>query len=82
MELNGLYVRADAPWLADFKNELLSFPDGAHDDIVDALSLCGLLMDKWSPGIRPPKKTKSMELVDRAWMPRLLEEDRPSFKTL
>jgi hypothetical protein len=29
MELGGLYVRADADYLADLKNELSSFPDGA-----------------------------------------------------
>jgi predicted phage terminase large subunit-like protein len=69
MELNGgLFVPAGAPWVKDFINELLSFPDGANDDCVDALSLCGLLMDKWQPGVRPVR-TKSMELLDPAWVP-------------
>jgi predicted phage terminase large subunit-like protein len=74
MELNQLWVPAGAPWLADFKNEVLGFPDAAHDDIVDALGLCGLLMDKWQPAVRPVK-TKSMELVDPAWAPYKLEEE-------
>lgn len=30
---------ASAPWLADFKRELLSFPEAPNDDQVDALSL-------------------------------------------
>jgi hypothetical protein len=27
-----------APWLDEFKKELLSFPKGRHDDQIDALS--------------------------------------------
>jgi predicted phage terminase large subunit-like protein len=81
MELNGLFVRADAPWLADLKAELLAFPDGQHDDIVDALGLVGQLMDKWSPAIRPPKL--SIEYVDKQYQPAQLDEMRaPSFLTL
>jgi hypothetical protein len=29
----------EAPWLADFENELLAFPNGRNDDQVDALLL-------------------------------------------
>ena len=68
MELNGLFVPAGAPYLADLKSELLSFPDGPGDDIVDALSVAGLLMSKWAPAVRPVR-TKSMELLDPAWAP-------------
>jgi hypothetical protein len=50
MELDGLYVPARAPWLPDLKAELLAFPRGKHDDIVDALGLVGQLLDKWAPG--------------------------------
>jgi predicted phage terminase large subunit-like protein len=82
MELGGLYVPAGARWLPELRAELLGFPQGKHDDQVDALGLVGQLLDKWSPGIRPPPKTRSMELLDRAWMPRLLEENLPSFKTM
>ena len=32
--------------LSDLKAELLAFPNGRHDDIVDALGLCGQLIDK------------------------------------
>jgi phage terminase large subunit-like protein len=41
MELMGLYVPAGAEWLPDMRAELLAFPHGKHDDIVDALGLCG-----------------------------------------
>ena len=49
MELLGLYVPAAARWLTDLRAELLAFPYGKHDDIVDALGLCGQLMEKSPP---------------------------------
>lgn len=53
MALNGLYVPADAPWLAALRSELLSFPAGKHDDQVDALGLVGQLLDKMVAGSKP-----------------------------
>jgi phage terminase large subunit-like protein len=50
MEPDGLYVLARVPWLPDLKAELLAFPRGRHDDIVDALGLAGQLLDMWAPG--------------------------------
>jgi hypothetical protein len=44
------YVPAAAEWLPDLRAELLAFPTGKHDDIVDALGLVGQLMDKFAPG--------------------------------
>ena len=32
MAMLGLYVRQGAPWFADLRAELLSFPAGRHDD--------------------------------------------------
>lgn len=32
----NVYLPAHAPWLADYKEELVAFPAGAHDDQVDA----------------------------------------------
>jgi predicted phage terminase large subunit-like protein len=60
MALDGLYVYEHAPWFADFRAELLSFPAGAHDDQVDALGLVGQLLDIMVTGDKPapppPKK--------------------------
>jgi hypothetical protein len=53
MAMLGLYVRQGAPWSADLRAELLSFPAGRHDDQVDALGLVGQLLDKISAGPRP-----------------------------
>jgi predicted phage terminase large subunit-like protein len=46
MALDGLYVPQSAAWLSDLRHELLSFPAGKHDDIVDTLGLVGQLLDR------------------------------------
>lgn len=38
IESGRLFLPEDAPWLADFAAELLAFPNGRHDDQVDALT--------------------------------------------
>ena len=63
MALEGLYVPAGAPWLADFRAELLSFPAGRHDDQVDALGLVGQLLDKMF--VPPPPKKDDKPPRDR-----------------
>ena len=59
MALDGLYVPQNAAWLSDFRSELLSFPAGKHDDIVDALGLIGQLLDYMSVGNKPQPNRKS-----------------------
>lgn len=53
MALEGLYVPIHAPWYADLRSELLSFPAGKHDDQVDALGLVGQLIDMMTAGRKP-----------------------------
>ena len=53
MALQGLHIPTSAPWLSEFKSELLSFPAGKHDDQVDALGLVGQLVDLMVPGQKP-----------------------------
>jgi hypothetical protein len=75
MANDGLYVPMQAPWYSDFRAELLSFPAGKHDDQVDALGLCGQLIDRMIPGREPgkPEKAKiktgykSAELEQEGW---------------
>jgi predicted phage terminase large subunit-like protein len=38
MEAGRVWFPRAAPWLADVEAELLAFPTGAHDDVVDALA--------------------------------------------
>ncbi len=53
MAMLGLYVRQAAPWFADLRAELLSFPAGKYDDQVDALGLVGQLLDRISARRKP-----------------------------
>ena len=38
LEGGKVLLQKDAPWLDDFRYEVLAFPKGKHDDQVDALS--------------------------------------------
>ena len=38
LESGKVLLQIDAPWLDDFRSEVLAFPKGKHDDQVDALS--------------------------------------------
>jgi predicted phage terminase large subunit-like protein len=38
MEAGAVHLPRQAPWLSDFRHELLTFPAGKYDDQVDALS--------------------------------------------
>lgn len=53
MAIRGIYVPPSAPWYSDFRSELLAFPAGRNDDIVDALGLIGMVLDKMVPGRLP-----------------------------
>ena len=41
----GLYLPKHVGWRVDLEAELLRFPAGKHDDVVDSLSLIGQLLD-------------------------------------
>jgi predicted phage terminase large subunit-like protein len=38
IEAGRVLLPAEAPWLDEFRTELLRFPQGRHDDQVDSLS--------------------------------------------
>jgi predicted phage terminase large subunit-like protein len=61
MASHGLYVPKTAEWYADLRSELLAFPAGKHDDIVDALGLVGQLLNEISKGepIKAAEKPKN-----------------------
>ncbi len=59
MAMQGLHVPRDAPWLADFLAELMSFPVAVHDDQVDALGLVGQLMDRMGLGDAPKDEAEA-----------------------
>lgn len=40
-EVEKVYHREGSPWMTDYEDELLSFPRGKHDDMVDCSSIAG-----------------------------------------
>ena len=51
IEAGAVHVPTHAPWLDEFKKEVLSFPFSKHDDQIDALSQA--LQRAYAPG--PPR---------------------------
>lgn len=71
MAIEGLYVPVEKPWYDSFENEVVSFPSGRHDDIVDALGLVGQLLDHVENGEAPTEPAKPRYLqevtLDELW---------------
>lgn len=67
MQQGMVYFPAQAPWVQVLVNELLRFPNGLHDDQVDAMAWLGLMMDMFSIYVaKKPKSAKSWrDLVTR-----------------
>ena len=60
----------NAESLPALRSELLSFPAGKHDDIVDALGLVGQLLDTIKSGNKPsPLPEKRTDSGYRRWEP-------------
>ena len=51
LEAGKVLLRKGAPWLDEFRSEVLAFPHGKHDDQVDALSQ----LMTWAEDRRIPK---------------------------
>ena len=75
MAQDGLYVPARAPWLADFRAELLSFPAGRHDDQVDAIGLIGQLLQGM---VAPARPQPSVRPVRDRWDRLFAGRDEPT----
>jgi hypothetical protein len=59
MALQGLYVPERAPWYANFRAELLSFPPPDTDNEVGAIGLVGQMLDQMvvgRPSVKPEEK--------------------------
>lgn len=76
---HGLYVPVNAPWYSALRAEMLSFPAGRHDDMVDMLGLLGQLLDRMMVGSNPA--TPIVKKRDR-WDELFDEEPAENWKTL
>jgi predicted phage terminase large subunit-like protein len=55
MAVRGLFL-PQAEWRSDFVSEVLAFPAGRNDDMVDCISIFCQLLDRLIPGHAPVKK--------------------------
>ncbi len=65
MEAGQVFMPENAPWLGDAENELLTFPNGAHDDIVDNLSYAAVEVMRFGPGPETPEAIAAREAAER-----------------
>jgi len=56
MAQGKIAVSADKPWLAEFVSEMMSFPAGKNDDMIDALAILAQLSQELPP---PAKQTRA-----------------------
>ena len=64
--MGKVYFPAKAPGLSDFTTELLTFPAGKHDDMVDAFGLIGRMLDDLIPAAKPKTKEQTKATDYRA----------------
>lgn len=78
LSAGSLLQPAGAPWLANFRAELLSFPAGYDDDQVDALSLVAQLLDTTvKPGDEGAGRLRELR-----WQAELVRSRSPSITDL
>lgn len=58
VEMHRVYFPKLAPWTDDFVVELLKFPNGKHDDQVDAFAWLGQMVEMFNPRPLPKPKPK------------------------
>jgi len=46
MRQGRVHIPTDAPWYKELRKELIDFPGGRHDDIVDVVSYIGQMLDE------------------------------------
>jgi predicted phage terminase large subunit-like protein len=63
LAVRGIYLPAQAEWLAAFRSEVLGFPAVKFDDQVDCLSLLGQVLDKLSAVSPPPAEKTRPKII-------------------
>ena len=63
VEMGKVYFPEKAMWWGEMQAELLKFPHGRNDDIVDAFSLIGRLLDVMSTGTSRPRPADRQAII-------------------
>lgn len=77
MEAGQVWFPSAHPELENLEHELLTFPQGAHDDVVDTCAYAAREMLKQGPAAIPPEERERLERerAEREWNEKL-ERDR------
>ena len=68
MAMNKVVFPGFARWWPEAHDQLLKFPQGAHDDLVDTLSLFGAGLYRQRGQKLPPKESKEPKIGTFAWV--------------
>jgi predicted phage terminase large subunit-like protein len=71
MQQGKVLFPADQPWVETAKNELLRFPTGTHDDIVDAMAWLARLVGGQAPPMKPSSHATGLPKGEKSWRERL-----------
>lgn len=66
--LGYLWLPRNAPWVERAINEMMSFPNGNHDDFVDALAIFGHILGKMFGKQAPAKKRDVPKYGTLGWV--------------
>jgi predicted phage terminase large subunit-like protein len=64
MEAGQIFLPDGAPWLGEYEHELLSFPRGTHDDMVDVTSYAAVEVQRFGPAAEPDSLTELREYAE------------------
>jgi len=71
VEAKRVYIVSDKPWKKEFEHELSVFPDGDHDDIIDAISISWMaLVGKRTDNHKSPDRGDRRSTANRRTMRR------------
>ena len=76
MSMMKLVFPGFAHWWAEAHDQMLKFPQGAHDDFVDTLSLFGMGLFKMRGRYAPSKEKKEPKLYTYGWVIESAEKER------
>lgn len=67
--MGKVYFPVEANWTEKAINQMMAFPNGTHDDFVDALSLVGLgLQSQFAPSVVRDKKADLPKTMTLGWV--------------
>jgi len=83
MAMGKVFLPKDAPWLEKAERELLMFPNGKHDDFVDAISWAGIMLDRQFGAVSEENKSIEKEPVPGTfeWIKMSDEQEKARLQT-